>query len=286
MATSMTLRVLVVESEPEEVLFLRDVLTELDGSREWSQWTQVEALYAISWAEARETLSRERVDVILLDLDLHDTQGKQTFRKYMEAVPQLPAVLLVDQTTGVEVAEQLLREGAQEYLIRREVDCAPLARAMRNAIERHRLLAALRATTMVDGLTGLLSRDAFLLLADRDRHLAESMHRRQLLILAEPRHEDGDEQSRDLDLVNAAEQLRAVAGATDLVARVGRDHLGLSLLETSQVSAEQLWRRLHETGSQRGMVLGAAVFDPDRPLALDQLLEQAARDLRPCAAAN
>ncbi len=87
---------------------------------------------------------------------------------------------------------------------------------------------------MVDSLTGLLSRDAFLLLADRDRHLAETLHRRQLLILAEPKAKFSDEQGRDLGVVDAAEQLRNMAGATDLVARVGLLHLALSVLIRSK----------------------------------------------------
>ena len=88
---------------------------------------------------------------------------------------------------------------------------------------------------MVDSLTGLLSRDAFLLLADRDRHLAETMHRRQLLILAEPKAQFAPTISgRDLGVVDAAEQLRNLAGATDLVARVGLMHLALSVLDSEQ----------------------------------------------------
>ena len=53
----MTLRVLVVESGLEEALFLHDVLAELDGSREWTQWTHIESLFAESWAEAAALLA-------------------------------------------------------------------------------------------------------------------------------------------------------------------------------------------------------------------------------------
>jgi PleD family two-component response regulator len=278
----MVLRVLVVESEPEELLFLRDVLTELDGSREWSQWTQVEAAYADSWKDAAAMLVAGRFDVIVLDLDLSDCQGKETFVRYQALAPQTPAVLLVGEAA---LAEGLLREGAQDFLLRAQVDCAPLAKAMKSAIERHRLLAATRAASMVDTLTGLLSRDAFLLLADRDRHLAESMHRRQLLILAEPKAEFADEQGRDLGVVDAAEQLRNMAGTTDLVARVGLLHLALSVLDSEQESAEEIWARLHGAAARSGISLGVAVFDPERPMELDRLLELAAGDLRPAAAA-
>lgn len=277
----MTLNVLVVESRPDELLFLRDVLTELDGSREWSQWTHVEAEYADSWKDAAKLLTQERFDVIVLDLDLEDCQGEDAFRRYQAAAPQIPAVLLV---TEASQAESLLREGAQDFLLRSQVDCAPLAKALRSAVDRHRLLAATCAASMVDSLTGLLSRDAFLLLADRDRQLAESLHRRQLLILAEPKATFADDQGRDLGVVCAAEQLRNLAGATDLVARVGLLHLALSVLDSDKESVEEIWARLHGAAAQSGISLGVAVFDPERPMALDRLLELAAGDLKPSQA--
>jgi CheY-like chemotaxis protein len=282
----MSLRVLVVESEPEELLFLRDVLTELDGSRQWSQWTQVQAAYVDSWKDAAAMLAVQHFDVIVLDLDLSDYRGKETFLQYQAVAPQTPAVLLVQEASEATLAESLLREGAQDFLIRSQVDCAPLAKAIRNAIDRHRLLAATRAASMVDTLTGLLSRDAFLLLADRDRHLAETLHRRQLLILAEPKATFSDDQGRDLGVVDAAEQLRSMAGATDLVARVGLLHLALSVLDSEKESAEEIWARLHGAAAKSGISLGVAVFDPERPLALDRLLELAAGDLKPATVAG
>jgi CheY-like chemotaxis protein len=275
----MTLRVLVVESDPEEILFLRDVLAELDGSDAWTQWTHIESLFAGSWAEATALLATQPVDVIVLDLDLADSQGHETFRNYQELAPQIPSVLLVEKESELLLAENLLREGAQDFLARSQVDCEPLARAIRNAIGRHRLLAATRATSMIDSLTGLLSREAFLLLADRDRHLASAMCRRQLVILAELNRVSGDAQGRDLGLVNAAEELRRSAGNADLIARVGLMHLAVSVLDSEKESAEDVLARLSEAAAKSQISLGAAVFDPQRPVPLDDLLEQAARDL-------
>jgi hypothetical protein len=88
-----------------------------------------------------------------------------------------------------------------------------------------------------------------------------------------------------LDLVDAAEHLRKITGAADLVARVGLAHLALSILESDKESAEEIWARLHQAAATARLALGAAVYDPQRPVPLEQLLAQAARDLRPVTAA-
>ena len=281
----MTLRVLVVESNPEELLFLHDVLSDLTGSPEFTQWTNVEPLFASTWSEAESLLSVERLDAILLDLNLADAQGQHAFRRCQDAAPGVPVILLAEHEQDLPLAEHLLRQGAQDVLLWNQVDCAPVARTLRNAIDRHRLLAATRAASMVDSLTGLLSRDAFLLLAERDRHIAESLHRRQLVVLAEPLLPP-DDQQRDLSIVDAAEQLRNIAGATDLLARVSLTHLAISVLDSDKESAEEIFARLQESADAHHIALGAAVYDPRRPLDLEHLLERAAHDLHPARAAS
>ncbi|MEP7352291.1 MAG: response regulator [Acidobacteriota bacterium] len=285
----MTLRILVVESEPEDMLFLRDVLNELDGGPAWTNWTKLETLYASSWAEASEFLTEGAVDVVLLDLDLPDSQGQETYRRCQELAPQTPVILLME-TTGPSLAQRLLREGAQDFLIKSEVDCAPLARAIRNAVDRHRVLVATRATSMLDPLTSLLNRTAFLLLAERDRVLAERLNCRMVFMLAAPKALDAftvahGDHARDLEFVKAAEHLRTLAGPTDLVARVSEDRLALVVFETEHQSAEAAWTRFRQVAEQRRISLGASVFDPRRPVGLDKLMELAEEDLTPAAVA-
>ena len=150
----MTLRVLLAESAIDNTLFLREVLTELDGARHWTSWVQLETSYAATCADAAAILCNESIDILLLDPDLPDHHGAEAFRLIQTAAPHVPIILLVDPS-GAALAERLVREGAQDFLLKPEVDCAPLARAIRNALDRHRLLAASRATAMTDGY-GLL----------------------------------------------------------------------------------------------------------------------------------
>ena len=72
--------------------------------------------------------------------------------------------------------------------MKKDLDCAPLAHAMRNAMERHRMVCAMRASATTDALTGLPNRGGFLTYADRDRKLAERLGRRLMVLVAEPRN--------------------------------------------------------------------------------------------------
>jgi PleD family two-component response regulator len=271
---SVTVRVLLTESGIETTLFLREVLTELDGGRYWSAWVQLQTSYAATCADAAFILSAESIDILLLDLDLPDHQGAEAFRLLQTAAPHVPVVLLVDPD-GAVLAERLVREGAQDFLLKPEVDCRPLARAMRNALDRHRLLAATRATAMTDGLTGLLTRPAFLTLAGRDRVLAERLSRRMMILVAEPVNLDGGSQRRDLALVDAADGLRTLAGPAALVARLSPSRFGVAVFDTEAESVEEIRSRFHGKIS-----FGTALFDPHYPVSLDALLEQAASTLK------
>jgi PleD family two-component response regulator len=273
------LRILLAESDIEETLFLGEVLTELDGARCWSDWVHLEVSHAASWADTAAILATETVDVLLLDPDLPDSQGAETFRRVQAAAPQVPVILLVEPS-AMALAERMVRDGAQDFLLKKEVDCAPLARAIRNALERHRLLAATRATSMTDPLTGLLTRPAFLTLADRDRLLAERLSRRMLVLVAERAPVDsGGEQGRDLALVEAADGLRGLAGPAALVARLEDSRFGLAVFDTEAEPVEEIRARLHTAATDGSMAFGAAVFDPRHPVSLDALLEQAALNL-------
>ena len=281
----MTLRVLLAESDTENVLFLRDVLEEMEGSEYWSGWLHLDIFDAPTWSFAESILAAEAIDVILLSLDLEDVQGTEAFRRTQAAAPQVPVVLLIEDS-DLETAEHLIRSGAQDFLIRKHVDCEPLAHALRNAVERHRLLSAARAAAMTDPLTGLLNRTAFHLFADRDRRLAERNVNRMAVLVVEPRtlpelSNTFGEQQRDLALVEAADHLRSLAGQMDMVARIDASRFAVSLVETCVDSLEAACSRFCDSVQARELNIGAAIFRPDRPQTLEVLLEQAERHLRP-----
>ncbi len=126
-----TTTILLVEDNPGDARLIRELFRDLQGR-------SFEILTAESFRQAHDRLKEHRVDLALVDLSLPDSHGLDTFRKIAESYPSLPQVLL----TGLndrETAIQAVREGAQDYLLKGEVDGHILIRAIDYAIERKRI---------------------------------------------------------------------------------------------------------------------------------------------------
>ena len=93
---------------------------------------------AQTMSEAVAMLSKHPVNIILLDLGLPDAEGLAAIRRARAAAPTVPLVVL----TGMDdeaLAAQSLQEGAQDYLIKGQIETRGLLRALRYATERKRL---------------------------------------------------------------------------------------------------------------------------------------------------
>ncbi len=83
-------------------------------------------------------LDVNKVDVILLDLNLPDSSGLDTFTTVQKYVPQTPVVVLSGMLDE-NLAVQAVRTGAQDYLLKDDVSSGLLTRALKYAIERKQL---------------------------------------------------------------------------------------------------------------------------------------------------
>ena len=130
-----TTTILLVEDNPGDARLIRELFRDIQGRA-------FTIITAESFRKAYECLQANRVDLALVDLSLPDSHGLETFRKLAEGYPSLPQVLL----TGLndrETAIQAVREGAQDYLLKGEVDGHVLLRAIDYAVERKRIQAEL-----------------------------------------------------------------------------------------------------------------------------------------------
>ncbi len=94
-------------------------------------------------ADALKLLRMEDPDVILLDLNLEDSAGYQTFYTVRQASSRA-ALLVLSGSDDEELAIRTVREGAQDYLVKGSFDGKLLKRAIRYALERKRAEEALR----------------------------------------------------------------------------------------------------------------------------------------------
>ncbi len=125
------MRVLLVEDNPADAHLIQLMLAE--AAPDLFEVEHVERLQ-----DAIERIDAGGFAIALSDLSLPDSQGLETFEQLHARASRLPIIVLsgLNDTT---VAVQAVHEGAQDYLIKGQVDGQLLVRAMRYAIERKRM---------------------------------------------------------------------------------------------------------------------------------------------------
>jgi len=275
-------RVLVVEDNDIDAFIVGEMLARARGVH-----AAVER--AVRLDDALTRLEAGDVDLVLLDLTLPDSRGLDTFGALSLAHPEVPAIVFT-ASDDESLAISAVRQGAQDYLVKGQVTAEALGRAIRYALERHRLMDALRSLSLIDDLTGLYNRRGFLTLAESHLQLARRGKRRAVLVFGDL---DGLKQvndshghhSGDLALRAAAQVLRASFRQSDLIARLGGDEFAVLAHESAESHDAVLLRRLEEQFAawnaqsslpfRVGMSVGLVGFQPDRDGALEEALARA-----------
>lgn len=129
-------KVLLIEDSPVDSRSLRLLLSE-------STTLHFEVTHVDRLADGLKRLHEGAFDVVLSDLTLPDSHGFETFEWLHAHVPDMPIIVLSgmdDETLAIKA----VREGAQDYLVKGQVDGRTLSRAISYAIERHRSEQALQ----------------------------------------------------------------------------------------------------------------------------------------------
>ena len=120
--------ILLVEDNPGDAPLLREMLKE-------QGWYSTHMTHVEYMSAAEQHLANHTVDIILIDLCLPDAEGLGGVRRIQAAAPHVPLVVL----TGMDdesLALKALQEGAQDYLIKGQLEARGLGRALRYAVER------------------------------------------------------------------------------------------------------------------------------------------------------
>lgn len=226
---SQSIKVLLIEDNPGDCRLIQEMLLEADVPS-----FGFELDYADRLSKALDHLGKKDVDIILSDLSLPDSQGFETFNRLHVHASKVPIVVLTgtfdDEWLGIEA----VKKGAQDYLVKQQVNSNLLRRSICYAIERKRLEETIRRMAYHDPLTNLPNRalfsDRLTLAIARTRRNKETLAV-LFLDLDEFKHVNdtlGHTMGDQLLKVMAA-RLAGCVRACDTVARFGGDEFTLLL---------------------------------------------------------
>jgi diguanylate cyclase (GGDEF)-like protein len=219
-STARALRVLIVEDNPGDAILVREMLLE-------AQPMGFDLIHANRLSAGVDVLLGEGADCVLLDLSLPDAEGLDALTQIQAVSLDVP-VIVFSGRSDERIAVRAVSDGAQDYLIKGQVDGRLLARSINYAVERKRAEVQLAHQALHDALTGLPNRA---LLLDR---LAQAVTRlgrhgtalavlfcdldRFKVVNDSLGHDAGDRL-----LVDVARRLEGVLRAGDTAARFGGD---------------------------------------------------------------
>jgi signal transduction histidine kinase len=136
-----------MEHEPVHVLLIEDNPGDADlvRLRLVESESDVHVNCVPRLADALACLDVETPSLVLLDLNLPDSHGAETFRRVMQKAPNVPVVILSGQDDEA-LAIKAVHMGVQDYLVKGEITSKQLERALRYAVERQALLRSLEMT--------------------------------------------------------------------------------------------------------------------------------------------
>lgn len=284
--SSRPIKVLVVEEkQPEYAPWFQVVSAGVNTD-------QFEAERVSTLANALVLLEKEPFDVILLDLSLPDSAGIATFSQICVRVPEVP-IVVVSALENNNHAFEVLREGAQDYLIKGEVDVKLLRRTLLYAIERHRSRVLLQQLSFNDELTGLLNRRGFLSMAKQQLKIALREDWELVLLFADLDrlknindnfgHPEGDRALKSIATV-----LNKTFRTSDIIARLGGDEFVVLALNAPATGVQTMTARLqsnldHHNSQNRyyqlSLSIGIAQFDPKKVSSLEEMIMEADKAL-------
>ncbi len=212
------IHILVIDDDPDDYYLVKKMLGEKRG---------FQLSHLLGLKEIKPYLAAHHIDLILLDLGLGSTTGLDTLNEYMQLQTVVPVVVFTgsdDEALG----EEAIHMGAEDYIPKQDASTSVLSRAVKYAIERHRLQLELERRAKEDALTGLFNRSALFEHMDvLINHFDRSEERFAVALM----DLDGFKEVNDTYghvvgdevLCEFSDRLKSLLRSSDIVARLGGD---------------------------------------------------------------
>ena len=239
-STDGRLRILLVEHNEADAALLLDLMRRDVGKH-------IEIVWAPTLVDALDQIRRQQFDAMLLDLFLPDSEGIETIRRISDRA-DIPIIALTKESDKGQGVDALLA-GAEDNFIKEKVNSHNMVRAIQYSIARHRRIGELHSLSLIDELTNLYNRRAFMTLGEHQIKLARRIQTGVTLAFADLDglktindqcgHMWGDFALRDI-----ASILKNTFRESDIVARIGGDEFAVLWTEHTPHSPEMLHSRL------------------------------------------
>jgi diguanylate cyclase (GGDEF)-like protein len=234
-----------------------------------------------------ELLGEAEVDVVLLSLDGEDPIERfETIRDHDSDTAVVVLTAGNDQTAGAAC----IRAGAEDHLVRGQIPVGLAPRALRYAVDQHRLRRELRALEIADELTGMPNLRGFLPIAEHHLRMADRSGHPVVFVFVRLDDYDaivateGHEAAARL-VYDAAGVVMEAVRDSDLPARIADDTFCVLLTGEAVGSEALVLSRLvealavHNTRADRPQALslsvGSALYDLSRRVTIEEMLEDA-----------
>ena len=237
--------------------------------------------------EALEIIKKNSFDSAVIDIVMPFMDGITLTRELVNLYPNLPVMIMTGHADE-HSAESAIATGAREF-IKKPFSIDEFILRFDKMMRDRKGEEALLALSLTDELTGLYNRRRFFVLTEQCLKVAIRAKKRSLLLYIDMDdlklindhfgHNDGDQA-----LIDLASILKNTFRESDIIARIGGDEF-VVLLESTDENDEMLITRLDENirdynakASQHyklSVSVGAAQFDPEYPISIDELLSKA-----------
>lgn len=230
-----------------------------------------------SLGSALACLVRDHIDLILTDLNLPDSAGPATVGFLRSVAPDIPIVVL-SGADDVQVAVEVIREGADEYIVKSRFSIDSLVWLVRLVLERHRRFVVGGDSGFTHPASGLASLSALRVVGRQFLRVADRTGLHAGVVLLEIKAASrGEWADWERLLVAVCDLLQGTLRGCDLVSRLPRGELAVLLVSEGPLggAVDRLKEALADAGVGPHFHVGFAAYDSQNRSTLDHLLEQA-----------